>query len=108
MDSLHVDNNLLEQPNMVHLKSIPEALDAAGFIHAVRRLRDEVEVFLFEFVRAQDIAMVGAIAVDARHRLAAIEGNFLCFGDPPRNELLSLWIWGHVFTCRPYHRNAIA
>ncbi len=57
----------------------------------MQRLRDESDLYLPTFDRDRDISVAGAIFVDTRHRIAVIEGNYLCFDEAPWSKLLMLW-----------------
>ena len=91
MDGFHLDNAVLSERRLLHRKGAPETFDAAGFIHAMRRLSTEDEVVLPAFDRARDIAIAGVIAVDNSVRIAVIEGNYLAFDEPPWNSLAEIW-----------------
>lgn len=94
MDGFHLDDRILRQRDLLPRKGAPETFDAMGFIHAMRRLREGAEVVLPEFDRTREIAVAGAIAVEERHRLAVVEGNYLCLDEPPWRELSGLWHLG--------------
>jgi pantothenate kinase len=91
MDGFHLDNTVLEARGLLARKGAPETFDAAGFLHAMRRLSTEEEVILPAFDRAADIAIAGRIAVGAEHRIAVVEGNYLCLDRPPWDDLAALW-----------------
>lgn len=91
MDGFHLDNVLLDARGLRHRKGAPETFDAAGFVHAMRRLKAGGEVVLPAFDRALDLAIAGRICVGTEDRIVVVEGNYLCFNQPPWDELASLW-----------------
>ncbi len=91
MDGFHLDNAILSERGLLHRKGAPETFDAAGFIHAMRRLSTEDEVVLPAFDRARDIAIAGVIPVDSTVRIAVVEGNYLAFDEHPWNTLVEIW-----------------
>ncbi len=91
MDGFHLDNRILKDRGLMDRKGAPETFDADGFVHSMRRLRNETDVILPDFDRDSDISVAGAIAVDARHTIAVVEGNYLCFSGMPWHGLQQLW-----------------
>ncbi|RYH07303.1 hypothetical protein [Tropicimonas sp. IMCC6043] len=91
MDGFHLDNRLLDARGLRARKGAPETFDAAGFVHAMRRLGSEEEVILPTFDRSRDLSVAGAIAITPKHDIAVVEGNYLCFDEPPWRELAELW-----------------
>ena len=91
MDGFHLDNAILAARGLLPRKGAPETFDGAGFVHAIRRLRDEPEVILPTFDRSRDISIAGAIAIGPEQRIAVVEGNYLCFDEAPWRDLGALW-----------------
>jgi len=91
MDGFHLDNIVLEARGLLARKGAPETFDAAGFVHAMRRLATEQEVVLPAFDRQLDIAIAGRIAIDDDVRIAVVEGNYLAFDESPWTALAPLW-----------------
>lgn len=91
MDGFHLDNGLLTARGLLPRKGAPETFDAAGFVHAIQRLRQEDEVILPTFDRTRDISIAGAVEIGARDRIAVVEGNYLCFAESPWDQLGALW-----------------
>ena len=91
MDGFHLDNAVLAPRGLLPRKGAPETFDAAGFVHAVRRLAAEDEVILPDFDRARDIAVAGRIVVGPETEIAVVEGNYLCFDADPWRRLAGLW-----------------
>ncbi|UMA65422.1 sugar transporter [Roseivivax marinus] len=91
MDGFHLDNPVIEARGLLARKGAPETFDAAGFVHAMRRLGTEEEVVLPSFDRARDIAIAGSIAVGPETEVAVVEGNYLTFDEAPWDTLAPLW-----------------
>lgn len=91
MDGFHLDNGILEARGLLPRKGAPETFDGAGFVHAMARLKTEEEVILPTFDRARDISIAGAVAIGPEHRIAVVEGNYLCFREAPWDGLAALW-----------------
>ena len=91
MDGFHLDNRILLARGLLARKGAPETFDAAGFIHAIRRLVTDDEVIVPIFDRTHDTAIAGAQSVSADIRIAVVEGNYLLLNDPPWAELPRLW-----------------
>ncbi len=91
MDGFHLDNHILDARGHRARKGAPHTFDAAGFVHAIRRLGDEDEVILPVFDRTHDIAIAGMQPVGPHTETAVIEGNYLLLRDAPWNELHALW-----------------
>ncbi len=91
MDGFHLDNAVLDARGLRQRKGAPETLDAQGFLHLVRRLRDAGEVVAPIFDRARDIAIAGAQVVPADTQIVICEGNYLLFDEDPWRDLAPLW-----------------
>lgn len=91
MDGFHLDNKVLVRRDLLDRKGAPETFDSAGFLNAIKRLRDCPDVVLPEFDRQRDISVAGAIPVHARDHVVVVEGNYLCFNEDPWRELQPLW-----------------
>ena len=91
MDGFHLDNVLLEARSLLPRKGAPETFDAAGFVHAMRRVASEPLVILPAFDRTLDIAVAGRIEIKPDHRIVVAEGNYLCCTALPWRALLDLW-----------------
>ncbi len=79
MDGFHLADPVLDRLGLRHRKGAPETFDAAGYVHLLRRLRareDDV-VYAPVFVRAQEHALAGALAVPRDVPLVLTEGNYL-------------------------------
>jgi fructokinase len=91
MDGFHLDNSVLVARGLQRRKGAPETFDAAGFVAAMRRLAREEEVVLPDFDRARDLSLAGRVVVEARHRIAVVEGNYLLLDRPVWRDLAPLW-----------------
>ncbi len=91
MDGFHLDNTILEARGLLARKGAPETFDGQGFVHAIRRMRDEDDVILPTFDRAADLSIAGAINIGPQDLIAVVEGNYLCFEEPPWSDLADLW-----------------
>lgn len=91
MDGFHLDNRILEERGKLARKGAPETFDAAGFIHAMHRLKSRQEVILPAFDRKGDVSVAGAIAVPGDCPVVIVEGNYLLFDRPPWSGLEELW-----------------
>lgn len=100
MDGFHLDNALLRDRSLLERKGAPETFDAAGLVHAMRRLKSEPHVVLPSFDRHRDIAIAGAIEITALHRLVLVEGNYLCFDEDPGARLPGFGTSRFIWNCR--------
>ena len=91
MDGFHLDNAVLDARGLRQRKGAPETLDAQGFLHLVRRLREGKEVVAPIFDRSRDIAIAGAQVVSAATRVVICEGNYLLFDEDPWRDLVPFW-----------------
>ncbi len=96
MDGFHYDDAVLTARGARDRKGAPDTFDVQGFLHLVRRLRDEDEVAIPLFDRDLEISRAGADIVTASHRLLVVEGNYLLFNEPPWDAaaaLFDLTVW---------------
>lgn len=92
MDGFHLDNSILRAQGQLARKGAPETFDAAGFIHLVRRIREQEEEVIFPvFDRSRDIAIAGAGVVMRACDTVIVEGNYLLFDEAPWSALAPLW-----------------
>jgi pantothenate kinase len=92
MDGFHLADPELDRLGRRDRKGAPDTFDAAGYVHLLRRLRarsDDV-VYAPVFVRSQEQAVAGALAVPREVPLVVTEGNYLLAdgGFSPVRELL--------------------
>ena len=91
MDGFHLDNSILDRRGLRSRKGAPETFDAAGFVHAVHRLKMGGEVILPTFDRQRDISIAGAVEVPADCQVVVVEGNYLLFDEAPWKDLAAMW-----------------
>jgi pantothenate kinase len=83
MDGFHLADPELERLGRRDRKGAPDTFDAAGYVHLLRRLRDRRDAVVYApvFVREQEQAVAGALAVPHDVRLVVTEGNYLLADD---------------------------
>lgn len=91
MDGFHLHNPTLVERRLLNRKGAPETFDARGFVHLVRRLGGEDEVYYPIFDRRRDIAIAGGGFIDDACHTVIIEGNYLLYDAPIWRELNALW-----------------
>ncbi|MCU0908602.1 MAG: nucleoside triphosphate hydrolase [Rhodobacteraceae bacterium] len=93
MDGFHYDDLFLVPAGLRDRKGAPDTFDAAGFGHALRRLRaaDEPHVAVPVFDRKLEIARAGARLIPATARIIVTEGNWLLLDRAPWSDLAPLY-----------------
>ncbi|MGR3662617.1 MAG: hypothetical protein ACU0CA_15760 [Paracoccaceae bacterium] len=91
MDGFHLDNRVLKDMNRLPEKGAPDTFDAAGFLNAIERLKTGDTVVLPLFDRDLELAIAGAIVVPKICQTLIVEGNFLCYGEAPWDQLNAIW-----------------
>src|SRR5256885_6591672 len=84
MDGFHLANAELQRLGLADRKGAPETVDAAGFVHLLRRLRevrDGEVVYAPEFDRVRGESIGSAIPVPPSVRVVVVEGNYLLLPD---------------------------
>ena len=93
MDGFHLADPQLERLGRRDRKGAPDTFDAAGYVHLLRRLRDRDDEMVYApvFVREQEQAVAGALAVPRDVPLVVTEGNYLLADGPfaPVRDLLT-------------------
>lgn len=97
MDGFHYDDAVLEARGMRSRKGAPETFDVGGFLHLVRRLREEGEVAIPIFDRGMELSRAAADIVGPEDRVLVVEGNYLLLDEGRWQELdgafdLTIWI----------------
>ncbi len=97
MDGFHYDDAILNARDMRHRKGAPDTFDVAGFVHLIRRLRDEDEVAIPVFDRSMELSRGSAEIVGADDRFLVVEGNYLLLDEGRWRDLaplfdLTVWI----------------
>lgn len=91
MDGFHYDDRVLDARGLRSRKGAPETFDAKGFLHLLRRLRDEDEVAIPLFDRDLEISRAGADIVLPSDRILIVEGNYLLLDRAPWTEAAPLF-----------------
>lgn len=96
MDGFHLADPELVRLGRLGRKGAADTFDAAGFVHLLRRLRDEGEdvVYAPVFIREQEQAVAGALPVPRDVPLVVTEGNYLLADGafaPVRELLTESW-----------------
>lgn len=92
MDGFHLSNAALRALGREGRKGAIDTFDGDGFVALLRRLRTDTErtVWTPGFDRAVDEPIAGAVAVERRHRIVVVEGNYLLVDDGPWRDVLPL------------------
>ena len=91
MDGFHYDDAVLHARGLRSRKGSPPTFDAMGFLHLIRRLRDEDEVAIPIFDRSMEIARAGADIVAPEDRILIVEGNYLLLDEDPWRRLAPMF-----------------
>lgn len=91
MDGFHYDDAVLEARGLRARKGSPPTFDAMGFLHLLRRLREEEEVAIPIFDRAMELSRAGADIVGPEDRILIVEGNYLLLDEDPWRGLAPLF-----------------
>ena len=96
MDGFHLADAELDRLGRRDRKGAPDTFDAAGYVHLLRRLRERTDEVVHAplFLREQEQAVAGALAVPREVPLVVTEGNYLLAGDgfaPVRDLLDETW-----------------
>ncbi len=97
LDGFHLADVTLDAHGSRRRKGAVDTFDGWGYLHLVRRLRDETDhaVFAPGFERDLEQPIAAAIEVPPSARLVITEGNYLLHPDPPwsllRAELDEVW-----------------
>ncbi|MFJ8153664.1 nucleoside/nucleotide kinase family protein [Streptomyces sp. NPDC094468] len=97
MDAYHLAHHVLETRGDTHRKGTIDTFDAEGFLHTLRRTRQETRhtVWWPEFRRDLEDPVAGSVGIAPHHRLVLVDGNFLLSTRHPwphvRDELTETW-----------------
>ena len=92
MDGFHLDNAILDERGLRARKGAPATFDVAGFASVLSRVRaDRGEVIVPTFDRRLDLARAGARAIESKHRLVVVEGNYLLLNAAPWSAIAKLF-----------------
>lgn len=105
MDGFHLSNAQLDRLGLRGRKGAPETFDVDGYVHLLRRLREEPSrrpVYAPDFDRRLEEPVAAGLVVPPQARLVVTEGNYLADDgagwDQVRSLLDQLW---YVDTPRP-------
>jgi len=96
MDGFHLADVQLDRLRRRDRKGAPDTFDTAGYVAALRRVRDETAtVYVPGFARDLEQPVAAAIAVPAEARLVLTEGNYLLLpdGEWPAARSLLAEVW---------------
>lgn len=84
MDGFHLADAQLRRLGLLDRKGAPETFDAAGYAHALHRIRTDVDsdVYVPGFDRDLEQPLAAALVVPASARLVLTEGNYLLLDQP--------------------------
>jgi fructokinase len=91
MDGFHLDNAILEPRGDLAVKGAHQTFDAEGFVHLVKRVQTEDQVYFPTFDRGLDKAVAGSGLIDRDCEIAVFEGNYLLFDVPVWRDLKPIW-----------------
>ncbi|PIB25225.1 nucleoside/nucleotide kinase family protein [Amylibacter kogurei] len=91
MDGFHLENEILKQRGLLERKGAPETFDVDGFVHLIKRLSTDDEIYFPLFDRERDCAVAGAGYVGADCETVIVEGNYLMLDEPKWRDLAMLW-----------------
>ncbi|MBB4911968.1 pantothenate kinase [Actinophytocola algeriensis] len=92
MDGYHLAQVELARLDRAARKGAPDTFDAAGYVHLLRRVRDQdgETVYAPEFRREIEEPIAGAVPVRPEHRYVVTEGNYLLVDEDPWREVRTL------------------
>lgn len=92
MDGYHLAQVELERLGRTERKGAPDTFDAAGYVHLLRRIREQRDetVYAPEFRREIEEPIAGAVPVRPEHRYVVTEGNYLLLDQKPWHEVRAL------------------
>ncbi len=92
MDGYHLAQVELERLGRTERKGAPDTFDAAGYVHLLRRIRDQRDetVYAPDFRREIEEPIAGAVPVRPDHRYVVTEGNYLLLDHAPWHEVRTL------------------
>jgi pantothenate kinase len=96
MDAFHIGHRLLVEQGRTDIKGAPETFDVLGYIHLLRRIREEAgPIYAPEFVRDIEDSLANVVEIGPDVALVVTEGNYLLLKRPPwdgvREQLDQAW-----------------
>jgi pantothenate kinase len=92
MDGYHLAQVELARLGRTARKGAPDTFDAAGYVHLLRRIREQTDEIVYapEFRREIEEPIAGAVPVRPEHRYVVTEGNYLLLEEAPWREVRAL------------------
>ena len=91
MDAFHIGHRVLQRRGLTEVKGAPETFDAAGFIHLLRRIRNENgTVYAPEFDRDIEDSLAHVVEIGPEVGLVVTEGLYLLLDSPPWDGVRAL------------------
>lgn len=92
MDGFHLDNKILDNMGIRHIKGAPQTFDAERFIQLMQRIRGDTDTLAIpEFNRELDAVVIGGRCVNLEHRIIIVEGNYLLLNEAPWDQLHAIF-----------------
>lgn len=92
MDGFHLAQAELVRLGRAERKGAPDTFDAAGYVHLLRRVRDQADELVYapEFRRELEEPIAGAVPIRPEHRYVVTEGNYLLLEQEPWRAVRTL------------------
>ena len=90
LDGFHLSNEILDRRGLRSVKGAPQTFDAAAFVAALRRVREEPTVLWPDFDRVAEATVPDAIPIGPEARLVITEGNYLLLDQQGWREVRQL------------------
>ena len=89
MDGFHFDDSYLAEKGWLARKGAPHTFDIGGLVHAIERLRANLEAYVAVpvFDRGLEIARAGARIIPREVKIVLVEGNYLLLKAPAWADL---------------------
>ncbi|TQM96631.1 pantothenate kinase [Ornithinimicrobium humiphilum] len=91
MDGFHLDDPVLARLGRLHRKGAPDTFDVDGLVATLTRIRTATHtVYAPRLDRSREVAVAGAVQVDAAATLVVVEGNYLLLEDDGWRDVRAL------------------
>lgn len=92
MDGYHLAQVELARLGRTERKGAPDTFDATGYVHLLRRIREQTDEIVYapEFRREIEEPIAGAVPVRPEHRYVVTEGNYLLLAEAPWCDVRTL------------------
>lgn len=87
MDGFHLANAELDRLGLRGAKGAPDTFDAAGYAHALARIRAGETVYVPSFDRHLDLAVAGSLRIGPENPVVLTEGNYLLLDEEPWRQV---------------------